>query len=92
MLINIGWNAEKNDKLTLERGVSFEDVIIALDEGRVLDTIPHPNQTKYPGQKIFIVNINEYCYLVPFIETTDQIFLKTMIPDRKATKKYLKKG
>ncbi len=92
MFINIGWNAEKNDKLTLERGVSFEDVIIALDEGRVLDTIPHPNQTKYPGQKIFIVNINEYCYLVPFIETTDQIFLKTMIPDRKATKKYLKKG
>lgn len=89
-MIHIGWSDEKNTKLRLERGVGFEDIVIALDEGRILDTIQHPNQSKYPGQKIFIVNINDYCYLVPFTETSNEIFFKTIIPDRKATKKYLK--
>ena len=86
------WNQEKNEQLMVRRDVSFEDVIIALDEGQIVNIIKHPNQVKYPRQKIFIININEYCYLVPFVETEDKIFLKTIIPDRKATKKYLKKG
>lgn len=87
-----GWNDEKNEKLKTERRISFEDVITAIEERKVLAIIKHPNQSKYPDQKIFIVNINEYCYVVPFIETDEKKFLKTIIPDRKATKHYLKKG
>ena len=88
----VDWGDEKNEKLKSKRGVSFEDVITAMEEGKVLATINHPNQSKYPNQKVFIINLNEYCYTVPFIETGEKIFLKTIIPDRKATKKYLKKG
>ena len=88
----VDWGDEKNEKLKSKRGVSFEDVITAMEEGKVLATINHPNQSKYPNQKVFIINLNEYCYTVPFVETREKIFLKTIIPDRKATKKYLKKG
>jgi uncharacterized DUF497 family protein len=86
------WSEEKNQKLIEQRGVRFEDVIVAIDEERLIEIIKHPNQKKYPDQRIFIVSINKYCYLVPFIETEEKVFLKTIIPDRKATKKYLKKG
>lgn len=83
------WDKEKNRLLQNERDVSFEDVITAIGEGQVLDIIEHPNKTRYPNQRIFIVNINEYIYLVPFIEDEEKVFLKTIIPSRKATKQYL---
>ncbi len=86
------WNEEKNAKLKAERGIGFEDVEAAILSGRLLDTISHYNLQKYPGQQILIVRINNYCYSIPFIENSEAIFLKTIIPDRKATKKYLKKG
>lgn len=86
------WNPEKSASLEANRGIGFEDVITAIEEGLLLNTILHPNKTKYPGQKIYIVKIDNYCYSVPFVESDDKIFLKTIIPDRKATKKYLKKG
>lgn len=85
------WNEEKNDKLKEERGTSFEDVVYYMDKGDILDVVPHPQQDKYPDQKMFIVAIENYAYLVPFIETENIIFLKTIIPSRKATKKYLKR-
>ncbi|MCX5698354.1 MAG: BrnT family toxin [Candidatus Omnitrophica bacterium] len=84
------WNSEKNTQLKDERGVSFEDIVFYIDRGDVLDIIPHPQQSKYSGQRMFIINIENYAYLVPFIESEDKIFLKTIIPSRKATKKYLK--
>ena len=83
------WNEEKNQHLKAERDVSFEEVVFNIADGNILDIIGHPNQEKYKGQRIFIVNINDYAYLVPFVETESEIFLKTIIPNRKATRKYL---
>ena len=85
------WNVQKNEMLKNERHVSFEDVIIAINEDRILEILEHPNDKKYKNQKIFIVNINDYVYLIPFVENKKEIFLKTIIPSRKATKQYYSK-
>ena len=84
------WNEAKNANLKAERGISFEDVIAAIDEGRLLDTNKHTNKKRYGKQKIYVVRIEDYAYLVPFVEDDEKIFLKTIIPSRRATKKYLK--
>lgn len=84
------WDDDKNEKLKSERGISFEEVIFCIANGLVLDIMPHPDPDKYPNQKMFIVNIDNYAYLVPFVETKGIVYLKTIIPSRKATKKYLK--
>ena len=83
------WNNEKNEILKSEREISFEEVVLAVSGGKLLDIIENPNQKKYPGQKIFVVNIQDYVYLVPFIEDKNTFFLKTIIPSRKMTKKCL---
>lgn len=82
------WNAEKNMLLKTERDISFEEILIAMDENGLLDVLEHSNKEKYPNQKIFVVLVNLYVYLVPFLETEEEIFLKTIIPSRKATKQY----
>lgn len=84
----ITWSLEKNETLKKQRGVSFEDVVFHIMAGDVLDTIDHPNQERYPGQKVHVVAIEEYVYLVPFVESEIEVFLKTIIPSRKATKNY----
>ena len=84
------WNQEKNELLKAERQVSFDDVILYIEMGFLLDVLDHPNQEKYKGQRIFVVDIDNYVYLVPFVENDNEVFLKTIIPSRKATKKYLK--
>ena len=84
------WNNEKNEHLKNERGISFEEVVFHIEKGDQLDVIQNPSE-KYPNQRMFIININNYAYLVPFVEDEKEIFLKTIIPIRKATKKYLKK-
>jgi hypothetical protein len=84
------WNNEKNQLLKAERQVCFEDVVLAIEMGFLLDVLVHPNLEKYKGQKIFAVQIDDYVYLVPFIENQSEVFLKTIIPSRKATRKYLK--
>ncbi|HAE59896.1 MAG TPA: toxin [Anaerolineae bacterium] len=84
------WNNEKNKFLKAERQVCFEDVVMAIEMGFLLDVLEHPNQEKYKGQKVFAVQIDDYAYLVPFIENESEVFLKTIIPSRKATRKYLK--
>ena len=88
----ISWNAEKNAQLKAERGVSFEDVVFHIMAGDILDTVNHPNQKRYPGQQIHVIAIEEYVFLVPFVESDEEVFLKTIIPSRKATKSYLSKG
>ena len=85
----INWNSTKNHQLIAERGISFEDVVYYLQQGDLLDDIEHPNGEKYPHQRIFVINIDGYVYLVPYIENRKEIFLKTVIPSRKATKLYL---
>lgn len=82
------WNSDKNDFLKQDRGISFEDVVLNIYLGNELDIYDHPNQERYPGQKISVVLVEGYAYLVPFVENNEEIFLKTIIPSRKATKHY----
>ncbi len=86
------WSTEKNKRLKELRHISFEEIIYYIESGQLLDIIDNPNSEKYQGQRIFIVNVNDYAYLVPFIESENEIFLKTIIPSRKATRKYLKEN
>lgn len=83
------WNPEKNQDLIAERGVSFEEVVFFIQQGNLLDDLKHPNEKKNPKQRVFVVDIDNYAYLVPYIEEADHFFLKTIIPSRKATKQYL---
>jgi uncharacterized DUF497 family protein len=83
------WDEEKNELLKQIRGVSFEQVVLAIEIGDLVDRLKHPNPARYPNQKVFLVKIEDYIYSVPYIEENDKIFLKTIIPNRKATKKYL---
>lgn len=83
------WSDEKNQALKKERGITFEEIIYHLTHDDLIDTIEHPNKEKYPGQRIFIVNVEGYIFLVPFVEDSESIFLKTIIPSRKLTKHYL---
>ena len=82
------WETAKNEKLKKGRGVSFEDVVFHIEQGNVLDILEHPNQQRYEGQRIFVVRIEDYVYRVPFVEQTEQVVLKTIIPSRKANRKY----
>jgi len=84
------WNPEKNRQLIEERGRSFEEAVFHIENGGLLDDICHPNAVEYSRQKIFIVAIDQYAYLVPYVETDDEFFLKTVIPSRKFTKLYLR--
>jgi len=86
----INWNPEKNEWLQKARGISFEIVAFQIEGENFLEVLDHPNQDKYPGQKMFVIEFEEYAYLVPFVENEDEVFLKTIIPSRKATKKHLK--
>ncbi len=83
------WSAAKNEILKAERETSFEEVVTAISEGRLLKVGDHPNQEKYRGQKIMIVNINDYAYVVPYVQNEERIFLKTIYPSRMATKLYI---
>lgn len=83
------WDPQKNEWLKRERGVSFEDVVFHIEAGDEVDLFEHPNQKRYPGQKISVVVIEGYAYLVPFVESDLEIFLKTVIPSRKAAKHYI---
>lgn len=85
----LDWDEEKNDKLKREREIGFEDVVTAIDEGNLLEVLNHHNPSKYPSQKIYVVKIEDYVYLVPFVDEGDKRFLKTIYPSRKMTKKYL---
>jgi hypothetical protein len=72
-----------------ERGIGFEDVVFHIERGDLLDILEHPNLDRYAGQRIFVVRREDYVYLVPFVEDDHTVFLKTIIPSRKATKQYL---
>ncbi|HET7312788.1 MAG TPA: hypothetical protein VFJ08_00360 [Salinisphaera sp.] len=83
------WNVEKNNWLIEERGLSFERIVYLIEHGGLLDIVAHHNPSRYPDQKILVVNVDEYACLVPFVESNEGYFLKTIIPSRKATKTYL---
>jgi uncharacterized DUF497 family protein len=83
------WSPEKNEALKIERGVSFEGVVVAVESDGLMDVLTHPNPAKYPHQRALVVAMDNYAYLVPFVEEQDYFFLKTIIPSRKATRDYL---
>jgi uncharacterized DUF497 family protein len=85
------WSAEKNALLEAERGISFEEITVAVEAGALLELVPHPNPKKYPRQKVMVVEVAGYAYLVPFVEEGDHFFLKTIIPSRKATRDLIAK-
>jgi len=80
------WNEDKNRQLQMERDVSFEQIVFTIENDEVIDIIRHPNQSKYPGQRIYVLLIHDYIYLVPFVDSDDERFLKTIIPSRRFTK------
>ena len=86
------WSPEKNETIREERGISFENIVVSIEAGGLLDIMAHPNQAKYPRQRVLVVACDGYAYLVPFVEEADYFFLKTIIPSRKATRNYLIQG
>ena len=84
------WSTEKNERLKARRQISFEEIVFYIEKGQVLDILEHPNKKKYPNQFIFVIPVEDYVYLVPFVEGENEIILKTIIPSRKATKHYLR--
>ena len=86
------WSPEKNETVKAERGILFENIVVAIESGGLLDILAHPNQAKYPRQRVLVVACDNYVYLVPFVEEEDYFFLKTIIPSRKATRDYLNQG
>jgi uncharacterized DUF497 family protein len=83
------WSSEKNEILKKDRSISFEEIVLNIQLGNEVDIYDHPNTKLYPDQKISVVLIEGYAYLVPFVESEEEIFLKTIIPSRKATKQYI---
>ena len=86
------WNHDKNEALKIERSVSFEEIVLALEADGLLDQLRHPNPEKYPNQSVLVVALDAYVYLVPYVEEPDYFFLKTVIPSRKATRDYLQRS
>ena len=86
------WSSEKDETLRADRGISFERIVVAVESGGLFDVLAHPNQVKYPGQRVLVVTCDGYAYLVPYVEEEDYFFLKTVIPSRKATRDYLNQG
>ena len=86
------WDPEKNQLLLVQRGISFERIVFEIASGNELAVLEHPNQERYPGQKISMVQVDDYVHAVPFVETEAEIFLKTIIPSRKATKQFRSKS
>ena len=82
------WDDAKNAKLRAERGIGFEDIVFHIECDDLLDILEHPNPSRYAGQRIFVVRREDYVYLVPFVEDEQTVFLKTIVPSRKATKQY----
>lgn len=85
------WDASKDAYLRATRGISFDEIVELIRQGNVLVVIEQPSPEKYPGQQIAVVRVDDYAYVVPFIDQGDVVLLKTIIPSRKATKKYLRK-
>ena len=85
---SINWNTEKSVVLKASRGICCEDVVFHIERGDILDDYLHPNQQAYPGQRIMVIGVANYAYFVPYIENEEELFLKTIIPSRKATQRY----
>lgn len=86
------WDEAKNARLIAERRISFEEVVLAIGQNGLLDVFRHPNPRRYPNQMVLVVAVRGYAYAVPFVEDDNCLFLKTIVPSRKATRSYLAHG
>mgnify|MGYP000105373765 FL=1 len=85
------WNNDKNELLRKNRAICFEDIVLYIVKGFLIDDIVHPNQEKYPSQRMLVVDVENYIYLIPYVESKGELFMKTIIPSRKATMQYLER-
>jgi uncharacterized DUF497 family protein len=83
------WDPDKNERLKVARGISFEEIVLAIEEDGLKDILIHPNQRRYAGQIVLVVAYRDYIFLVPSVEESTHYFMKTIIPSRKATRDYL---
>ena len=92
--MTFNWNDEKNELLKKQRGISFEEIVLCVNEGKILKVLEHPNKSKYPNQFLYAIEYKDYVYVVPFAqdEKTQEISLKTIYPSRTYTRKYLDRG
>lgn len=88
----VSWDPDKNEWLKMTRGISFEEIMDAIVEGKTIIIFRHKNIQIHPNQRLFVVNIDNYAYLIPFVEDDEKVFLKTIYPSRKYTKLYIEKG
>jgi uncharacterized DUF497 family protein len=86
------WNHRKNEQLKGQRKISFEEIVLAIEDDGLLDVLRHSNVERYPNQRVLVVMVEQYVYLVPYVEEVEYYFLKTIIPSRKATRDYLNIG
>lgn len=89
--VTFNWDDEKNEKLKQERGISFEEIVLCINDGQIVAVVEHPNKERYPNQLLYLVEHRSYVYVVPFVENKGEIFLKTVFPSRYYTKRYLRK-
>ncbi len=85
------WNNDKNEQLKSERGISFEQIVFLILNDRILDIVEHPNKSKYGDQRMYVINVDGYAYIVPFEDRKGVRFLKTIFPSRKYTQKYFRR-
>jgi len=90
-LMHFTWSADKNQQLQRDRGISFEEIVAAIEADGLLDELVHPNQARYPQQRLLVVVLSGYAYIVPCVVQEDGYFLKTIYASRKATRDYLRK-
>jgi len=88
--MTFNWNDEKNEKLKRERGISFEEIVLCINDGQIVKVLEHPNTEHYPNQLLYLIELKNYIYVVPFVEREEEIFLKTIFPSRHYTKQYLR--
>jgi len=86
------WDEKKNRVLKKKRNISFEEIVLSIANGQLLDILEHPDKEKYPGQKLLIVKMRNYAFVVPYVENEEAYFLKTIYPSRKATRTYITDG
>lgn len=88
----VAWDPKKNEWLKEERGISFEEGMDAIVDGKTIAVLRNKNKDRFPNQRIFVVEIDDYAYLIPFVEDDEKLFLKTIYPSRKHTRQYIEKG
>lgn len=86
------WSHRKNEQLKVQRQISFEEIVLAIEDDGLLDVLRHSDVERYPNQFVPVVEVEQYVYLVPYVEEAEYYFLKTIIPSRKATRDYLNIG